>query len=330
VKAINDQLNLGMLAWNLRGVNLGGKSLSEVADLKRAALLLELLNALPGNSTANAASAAALEALITTGIQNRKAPTAGGGYYFKGSFWAFAPVQEFAYVEAGWDEADAMIDAGLDFARRATQAGQAKRIAKQWFGTTPAATITQQLTVIQTGMTGMKMGICYQGLGAAANQPQPADYLEIAFKPNRFKVEIETKEWGWAAPPLSPSHRIGVGIKFFNENTEPEVHQAHTLEKGSMEVSRGGAVLHELTHRFAHTLDHPVPNETYKYLEKPAPIQVEKVDEQNRVVLADNKPRHAAYGPRMCHALAQSRPDLAITNADNYRLFCEDAFYYQA
>jgi hypothetical protein len=329
VKVINDQLNLGLQAWNLRGVNLQGKSLSDVADLKRAALLLELLNAVPANATANAASATALDQLIKNNIRNKVAPPAGGGYYFKGSFWAFARSQEFDWVVAGWNEAVAMIDAGLDFAGRATQPGQAKRITDRWFGTTPAATITQQLTVVKTDMTAKKMGLCYQGLGAAANKPQPVQYKEIAYKPGSGPVLIEEKEWGWA-PPKGTTHRIGFGIKFFNENTEPEVNQAHTLGKGVMEVSRGGAVLHELTHRFIFTKDHRVPNEAYYYLEKPAPIQVEKVDHQNVVSLVDNRARHEAYGPRMCNALAQSRPDLAISNADNYRLFCEDAFYYQA
>ena len=78
-------------------------------------------------------------------------------------------------------------------------------------------------------------------------------------------------------------------------------------------------MLHELTHRYIKTLDHPMPDEAYISLGATPPIA-----STTREVA-----RHLAYGPRYCNVLAQTRPDIAITNADNYRLFCEDAFFYE-
>src|SRR5262249_11488611 len=156
--------------------------LSEVADLKRAALLLERLAAINLGSTAGALSATALEQLIENGIRKTAAPTVGGGYYFKGSFWGFARGQDFAWVDAGWNEAEAILPAGLNSASSATQNGQAKSTREQWFGTTPAATLTQLLTGIANAMKTQIVGFCYQGLGLVGNPARRPPYNELAHR----------------------------------------------------------------------------------------------------------------------------------------------------
>src|SRR5262249_30980113 len=151
--------------------------------------------------------------------------------------------------------------AGLNFASSATQNGQAKSTREQWFGTTPAATLTQLLTGIANAMKTQIVGFCYQGLGLVGNPARRPPYNELAHRTNVLPVDIERQEWGWASP-VEKKHIIGFGTKFFDEHTERQVLQAQTMDKGRpMEVSRGGAMLHELTHCYIKTLDHPMPDE---------------------------------------------------------------------
>jgi hypothetical protein len=70
-------------------------------------------------------------------------------------------------------------------------------------------------------------------------------------------------------------------------------------------------VIHELSHVFLNTLDQKLADSTYIRLQMAVPGQ--------------GGHRHDAYGPKACSALAATEPDLALMNADTYRLFCEDA-----
>ena len=73
-------------------------------------------------------------------------------------------------------------------------------------------------------------------------------------------------------------------------------------------------MLHEATHLYGNTGDVYVPDAVYKSLEIAVP--------------AEGATRAQGYGPYTCHALAKVDPSLAIKNADNYRLFCEDAVIF--
>jgi hypothetical protein len=44
--------------------------------------------------------------------------------------------------------------------------------------------------------------------------------------------------------------------------------------------------------------------------------------------LVEEARRAQAYGPRTCSDLSKVDPSLAIKNAENYRLFCEDAVIF--
>lgn len=78
-------------------------------------------------------------------------------------------------------------------------------------------------------------------------------------------------------------------------------------------VSWAGTIIHELTHVVLHTDDHRVSAQAPA---GPVPYLVSKYAAQNRL----------CYGPYLCRQLVLLDPAKAITNADNYRLFCETFF----
>lgn len=103
---------------------------------------------------------------------------------------------------------------------------------------------------------------------------------------------------------------FSMGKNYFNNETRETVTQAHDPANGTMNVTVGGAIVHELTHLALKTLDQTLPNAVYGYLKMPIPA---------------NGNNAQALGPKGCAALTVVAPDLAIENADSYRLFCEDA-----
>ena len=122
---------------------------------------------------------------------------------------------------------------------------------------------------------------------------------------------MSTTEFGFAAP--GGRRILGFQNKFFDVNsTVVRRTQLHTIATaGGLECSRAGAVVHELSHVFLDTKDEKLPNAAYLVL--------------GRAVPTGSTGRHDSYGPFACAGLAQAAPDIALTNADTYRLFCEDA-----
>ncbi|HMD18991.1 MAG TPA: hypothetical protein VKH40_01645 [Alloacidobacterium sp.] len=116
-------------------------------------------------------------------------------------------------------------------------------------------------------------------------------------------------EVGWSSPHGCAHNTIGFTTTFFIP-TETAIRRntLHNHQHTRMGTTRGGAILHELTHRYAQTSDEILPAETFARL--------------GRIFEANVK----CYNPYSCWALAQSAPAQTVTNADSYRVFCEDAW----
>ncbi|QEG01463.1 hypothetical protein Mal15_55390 [Stieleria maiorica] len=82
---------------------------------------------------------------------------------------------------------------------------------------------------------------------------------------------------------------------FFSTNAKGPHAGAKAMESGSGQDNIGGVMIHELSHALCGTADvvHPDFNQ-------------------------------ACYGRPLCQHLAANYPDLAVNNADNYEIYCED------
>jgi len=313
VKAINKELDFGWLKWSMRNVQIvGGESQGEVAGRRRAAMLVaSALNLAQQHKTAAA----------TWDDNNHRAVLNAGdqapdpvcpAYYFKGSFWGFSNHAEREWMKASWIEAMTLVRHGITAcqiamvstsgARRTTLEA---RIAERYFGAAQLPTLLRNLRTLRNHMSNGTVGICYQGRGLA----DAPDYQELGpeVRAATMTYTPNSSEWGWASPQAGNHNNIGFGAKFYIlADTAISRQTEHDTTRFDMEVTRGGAIVHELTHRYLRTADETVPAETFVTLQRP-PRQGVK-----------------AYGPRVCWALAQSNPALAITNADSYRVFCED------
>lgn len=298
VRAVDSHLDFGWLAYQMRGVYLPvGESPQKRADMRRAAMLLVRVLS-HGHAPAGLQPASwddgHLRAVFTH-YASSVPGLAGTGYYLRGSFWAFSSHDERVWLENAWREAGEMVAAGLDVARSHAQADV--NIVIRWFGEHQQVSVLRRLRLIQDGMIGRLLGIGYQGTGV----DPAADYREIGEQALATKVERNDDEYGWAAPTIANVSALGVCVKFFRQNlTATSPRSWHDTASAHTEVSRGGALMHEISHRHAATDDRTMPD------------------------------GNAAYGPRRCHALARAAPQDAVLNADNYRLFCEDAFYWRS
>ena len=111
-----------------------------------------------------------------------------------------------------------------------------------------------------------------------------------------------------------------LGVKFFNDAlTSGQPTALHVLtDRDAMEISRGGAILHECTHLFAETHDVPLGTipDWGTLLGRVGVMQPTKKSNLSE----------KAYGPQICSEVARLSGASAAKNADSYRLFCEDAF----
>jgi hypothetical protein len=131
-----------------------------------------------------------------------------------------------------------------------------------------------------------------------------------SYRENRGTGERELRanlqEWGWA----SSSRCIAVAVNFFlPAETAIRRSTPHDLQTIDLETTRGGALLHELSHYYAGTADEILPAAAIVHLGR----------------LPENNPNRKAYSPKSCWALAKTDPEKAANNADSYRSFCEDA-----
>ena len=158
------------------------------------------------------------------------------------------------------------------------------------------------LAKIQAGMRHDSVSIAYQGMGVPANER----YKEFSGNGER-ELRANTQEVGWSN---QGGRCIGFGANFFlPDQTAIARRTPHELQTIDLEATRGGALLHELSHYYAKTKDEILPAE--------AIILLGKSPERNR--------NAAAYSPKSCWALAKTDRLKAANNADTYRSFCEDA-----
>lgn len=312
VSQINKDLDFGLLKWSMRNVQITmGETQLEVADRRRAALLVAHALGLPQPQQAAAASWDSSQHRTVFNACDQAADPRCPAYYLKGSFWGFSNHSEREWIEASWIEAMVLVRHGItacQIAMAVTTGGAPTpeaRIADRYFGTANIPTVLRNLRTLRDQMSHNTVGICYQGAGLAG----APNYDEFGPEVHEARMthNPNSTEWGWASPQSGNHNNIGFASKFYVlADTAISRRTEHDTNRFDMEVTRGGAIVHELTHRYLRTADETVPPQTFQVLQR-APLQGVK-----------------AYGPRVCWALAQSSPNLAVTNADSYRLFCED------
>jgi hypothetical protein len=311
VKSVDDSLSFWFVGARLKMNNqdvADAETRADQVDLRRVAILLKLVLPTPGG--ANVADAESWDPAVLTAFVRRYAAAAapaGTGYYLKGSYWAFSSHEERAWTLAAWGEATRMIAAGLQVVNLANAPGATQNLFVKWFGVGSSRdAVRQKLLQTQQGLTTSRVGLAYNGVNVA----NAGGYREKAPDTNASVVAPNAQEWGYASPQASTHNNVGLCSRFFSTGeTAVGLGRMHstTLAAG-MEITRGGALVHELTHRYAHTEDKSLSDACYRRANKPVPPT-----------------RNKGYGPYTCHIVARADPALAVDNADTYRLFCEDA-----
>lgn len=307
--ALNLRLDYGLLAFSMRKVETygGGAQRPEIADWRRAVELLQRLSG--ANASASFDEQACREFVMTFNAPAQPSR----GVFLRPSFWAFASSNERAWTMAAWREAMEAMRCGLRTAMIAQQrAGASRTLVERWFGAGQAGIVAERLRTILTNANSTLVGICYEGIGAGAAGAWTTRLREFAGDQMASEVRMSA-EWGWSAPQGATHQSIGFGAMFFNENTRKCMVRVHDASVSRMDVTRGGAVVHELSHRLGKTLDVMLPDTVYQHSGKALPKK--------------EKERKVGYGTLACATLGQVEPTLATKNADNYRLFCEEAVY---
>lgn len=307
VKVIDSALDFGWLTYQMRGVHLGGGSREDIANRRRAAKLLKLLFPTVQVPRDDSDSWEMGKLLIFIRLYTAQARrVTGSGFYLKGSFWAFSAHDDRVWTKTAWAEGIEMLQAGIRVATAAANGGNAQTVLARWFAAADHARVKQKLEETLLGAQGNRIGICYHGNGAAANV---AEYQEESNSTYKSRIGVVNDEWGYASPEACAHNNIGYGPKFFDRGqTRAAMDLPHDVTRPlRLDVTRGGGIVHELTHRYGKTKDEPIPTATYLFLNRPQTGTAK------------------GYGPYACHALAQSAPATALTNADSYRLFCEEA-----
>jgi hypothetical protein len=182
-------------------------------------------------------------------------------------------------------------------------------VLSRYFGNSRALAVYEKLQRLKNDMSANTCGITYQGNGLSRNIGD-APYQELG--PQRelttLQYQVATTEWGWATPG-EVHNTIGYNARFFlPADTAIKRYRLHNVTVGAMAVSRGGAIVHELTHRYLDTKDIVIPLAILHQIGRGS---------------ADGA---RAYGPYACCALGKFAPAEALKNADTYRVFCEDAW----
>ena len=264
-----------------------------------------------------------------------------GGPYFRGSFWAFSSVEERRWTIQAWNEVPDLIQAGLRTAASVRESTASANLVARWFGPnsdTPPKLVTK-LEKLSSGMTEKRVGITYEGPGASRNAGRR--YKEDGGEGASIEIAPNDREWGWALRGGTKTRNIALGTRFFSRQKTTALRaslQYIDADKGpSHEITRGGAVLHELTHALLDTNDQTMNQQmldwAFSETDKAIPVAVGATRSRLLKNAASTKVArpnvHKAYAGFLCHGLARCQPDGALTNADNYRLFCEDALFYK-
>jgi hypothetical protein len=227
------------------------------------------------------------------------------GMYLNSTFWAYAEHADREQAKKAWDEAEWLLQSAYVVASD-PDAGNDGAVFDRWFG----ANRVQVVATIATTLGGMQQrctGLSYAGLRVGAN---PYRIVEMGFNGDGdINYAVPRAEFG-SGHSRFPGY-LQFETKFFNPaKTSAQRITAHTPQGLEMEVSRGGAVVHEATHLFARTEDVTVAQAVFNHL------NIQAI------------PGQKGYGPKACEGMAQVQRDGAVRNADSYRLFCEDANLY--
>ncbi|WP_233838019.1 M35 family metallopeptidase [Paraburkholderia sp. ZP32-5] len=307
VRAIDSDLSFFAKSITLRPTS--GYTAAELVDYRRASELIRK----SGESRKQSPSSFDQQAHFNY-IKDAKNDLPGPdrpGFYFGASYWAYSDHAERVKTRLAWNEAGHQLTAGigvietLDFTER-------KNLFRRWFGNAGPDVVKLVLQRTLTGITTRCTGLLYAGQAARGN---PLGLSENGIADRGMAAAVRSDEFWGIAYYGAPYIRLGTC--FFDESeTGGQPTRYHSRDVvGAMEVSRGGAIVHEATHLFAETTDvrlSDVPNDAV-FLRLNVAVTNQNRDAQG-------------YGPRVCHALAQVSGAMAAKNADNYRLFCEDAF----
>ena len=315
VRRLNSALDFGWLKWAMMNAQLMmGESRDEVADMRRAALLVAAAFELPPDVKRQAESWESGELAKVFRVCNNVGNYNARGYFLKGSFWGFANHSEREWTEQAWVEAGRLVNAGINVLDTAAAdpfgTTFASELLDRYFGGRHnLAAVSNTLTTIQNGMRHDTIGISYEGNGAGINVRY--EELREGFDATVLRPTLNRLEVGWSSPHAGPHNTIGFGAAFFIP-TETAIRRntLHDHTRTRMGTTRGGAILHELSHRYAQTSDEILPAATFTYLRRAFQGGVK------------------CYNPYSCWALAQSAPAQTVTNADSYRVFCEDAWVH--
>lgn len=244
------------------------------------------------------------------------------GPFLMGSYWAYSSHADRDKTMAAYAEAKLLLLGGITAVKDLTNGKNATNFVR-WFGRpTPAGgparspIVLEKLKRTLDGLNAKKVGFIYAGPSHGTwptlqetNAGELLGQTEVTSMPGL---------WGHARYAAGNDAFICLGGCFFNSvDTSSMRTQLHTLgDLRPMEVSRGGAVLHEATHAMAET-DDVIPSTELGNLLASLPQGAKRGATK-------------VFGPEACYQLAQfddaNNTAEATRNADNYRLFCEDAY----
>ena len=306
---------------------------NEIINIRRAAMLIEKTIAtrlpprLPHGSPPYDPESWDYVVLKEYINEHKKIATsvAGTGVYLAGSFWAYATEQERLHAIAAHAEAIELCTFGLVAANYATQGaavGPSRNsrldiyfdITRMWFGgaADTAKIVKDNLKLTLSGLKSNYIGLSYAGPSI-----KPGSKLKEKGFSGGSASQV-TAMGGFAHVfPVANQNKITLDKEFFNPNeTEPALEeQIVGIHENLMQVSRGGAVLHEATHLYAGTRDIVLNNAVYTKLGLTPPT--------------DSTKREKGYGSLNCFAIVKEDPGSARENADSYRIFCEAAKYHR-
>ncbi|MES2185409.1 MAG: M35 family metallo-endopeptidase [Pseudomonadota bacterium] len=218
------------------------------------------------------------------------------GGYLGPSYWAYAPDAHQLKARQAATEAVALLNAGWRVADSQSR-GTAQPVFAKWFNNAPPASVLNALASTRNAFTTGCVGIGYAGPDVGGNPYRLQE--KGATHGGNFGIGLIEHTANLVGDALQrPGARwLRLCGQFFTAEAGPPRTTAHDIgaADAANHLSRGGAVVHEAMHNFA-----------------------ERTDE----VLAGTG---LAYGPRRASALATANGVAAARNADNYRLFCEDA-----
>jgi len=303
VRSLDSDLNFSVRSMGLKPS--AAYTVAERINWRRASLLIHRTIG-PNHASPASFDADLNEAYVRTWKrQEGGARPTRHGPYLGSSYWAYSKHAERIKTRQAWPEAIQLVRAGKRVAESATLAHRA--IFARWFGNSATQAAIDVLNLTLNGLENECTGVGYAGPHAQGNL---LDLQEVGFAGDGRASDVKPgPAWGTAQGSI-PGY-ICLESKFFDDAATSGLRSVAHTTTGGMEVSRGGAVLHEATHLFGKTADVRLDDQVF--------TQLNIVREAKH---ADEK----AYGPKVCAAFAIAQAVDTVRNADSYRLFCEDAY----